>query len=268
MITTTPRPIELVRELVARAKKDDSVIVTKGKTLDNAKNLAKSFMQEIQARYAGTRLGRQELDAEILEDVPGALWTRANLDEHRRSESDLPEMTRVVVAVDPPATSNETSDEAGIVVVAQGADGRGYVLSDESVGAASPRAWARRVCAAFDRFDADRVVAEVNQGGEMVEAVLKSERPNLSVTMVRASRGKHVRAEPVAALYEQGRVSHVGAFPEMEDQMVLMTHHGYEGEKSPDRLDALVWGFSELFPAMTRKTKATPPLRRPVGTMA
>lgn len=255
VVTTTPRPIELIREQMARANRGDGVVVTRGRTLDNADNLAPTFIAEIQQRYAGTRLGRQELDAEILEDTPGALWTRANLDEHRKSEA--PPLQRVVVAVDPPAKSHEDADECGIVVCGMGEDGRGYCLGDYSFAQATPNAWARRAWAAYDEFDADAIVAEANQGGEMVEAVLHGVRANVPVTLVHASRGKHIRAEPIAALYEQGRISHVGAFAGLEDQMVMMTNSGFEGGGSPDRLDALVWGFTELFPGMTQRASAS-----------
>ena len=256
-VTTTPRPIELVRELVARAVRGDGVVVTKGRTLDNADNLAASFLREIRQRYEGTRLGRQELDAEILDDTPGALWTRRGLDENRRSEPPK-EMKRIVVAVDPPITSAADSDECGIVVTGIGADGRGYVLADHSMAQATPDKWARRAIAALDEFEADLIVAEVNQGGEMVQSVIRSVRDAAPVKMVRASRGKHVRAEPIAALYEQGKVSHVGGFPALEDQMVMMTNNGFDGAGSPDRVDALVWGFTELFPQMTRRIEEKP----------
>ena len=263
MITTTPKPIELIKELIARAARDDGVAITRGKTSDNSGNLAKSFMKEIHDKYAGTRLGRQELDAEILEDTPGALWTRANLDTYRKSEA--PKLRRVVVAVDPPATSNENSDEAGVVAVGLDEDGHGCVLSDGSIGPATPNEWGRRTFALFDEFEADKVVIETNQGGDMAEDVLRSIRPNAPIKRVHASRGKAARAEPIAALYEQGRISHVGAFPELEDQMTLMTHHGYEGTGSPDRVDALVWACAELFPGMTRPVSKALPPRRPVS---
>ena len=247
VVTTTPRPIELVRELVARSNRDDGVVVTRGSTMDNAANLAPSFMNEVQRKYAGTRLGRQELEAEILDDAPGALWTRRNLDEWRRSE--YPEMKRIIVAVDPAVTATEDSDEHGIIAAGQGVDGRGYILEDASLKG-SPDQWARRAVAVYNAWDADCIVAEVNQGGDMVAHTLKTVSPNVNIRMVRASRGKHIRAAPVAALYEQGRVSHVGGFPELEDQMALMTPAGYEGEASPDRVDALVWAMSELLPQM------------------
>lgn len=250
-ITTTPRPITLIREMIARANRGGDVIVTRGRTMDNATNLAGSFLSEITTRYAGTRLGRQELDAEILDDAPGALWTRRVLDEWRRVEA--PDCKRIVVAVDPAVTNTEASDEHGVVVCGHGEDGRGYVLEDASLSG-SPDQWARRAVACYRAWDADAIVIEVNQGGDMVASTLRTIDPNVKIREVRASRGKHVRAEPIAALYEQGRVSHVGAWPQLEDQMTLMTPAGYEGAGSPDRVDALVWGMSEFFGQMTRKT--------------
>lgn len=246
VVTTTPRPIDLVREMMAREGR--GVAVTRGRTKDNRANLAASFITRIEERYAGTRLGRQELEAEILDDAPGALWTRRCLDENRVSE--MPPLKRVVVAVDPPAT--EGGDEAGIVAAGLGEDDPiGYVIEDHS-SQGRPEHWARKAVALYRQLQADRIVIEVNQGGDMVESVIRSVDPNVAITQVRASRGKHVRAEPVSALYEQGRIKHVGAFPTLEDQMVLMTSHGYEGERSPDRLDALVWAVSDLFEGLVR----------------
>jgi phage terminase large subunit-like protein len=266
LVTTTPRAIAVVRELVARAARGDAVVVTRGRTQDNRANLAAGFISEIEARYAGTRLGRQELDGEILDDAPGALWTRRGLDEWRRREA--PPLTRIVVAVDPPATSGEAADECGIVCAAIGDDGRGYVLADRSMRG-TPEAWARRVVSTAHEFEADRVVAEVNNGGEMVASVLRAVAPGLSYREVRATRGKAVRAEPISALYEQGRVSHVGAFPALEDQLVMITAAGYEGSGSPDRADALVWALTELFPSMTApapKVDWSQAFKAPAGT--
>lgn len=251
LFTTTPRPIALVRELLARSAAGEPVAITRGRTLDNASNLAPTFMAEITARYEGTRLGRQELEGEMLDDAPGALWTRRILDERRAREA--PPLTRVVVAVDPAVTSGEEADEHGIVAAGVGEDGRGYVLADRSTRG-TPEKWGRAAVAAYHEFEADRIVCEVNNGGDMVAGVIRSIAPDVPVREVRASRGKHVRAEPISALYEQGRVSHVGAFADLEDQMVLMTPAGYEGSKSPDRLDALVWALSELFPGMTTRS--------------
>lgn len=255
IITTTPRPIELIRELVVRAQRSDGVVMTRGATMDNANNLATPFLNEIKRRYEGSRLGRQELEAEILDDAPGAFWTRRILDERRVREA--PTLRRVVVAVDPAVTSGEEADEHGIVAAGVGEDGRGYVLGDRSVRG-TPEQWARKAVAAYHEFDADRIVCEVNNGGDMVALTIRGIAPNIPVKEVRASKGKHVRAEPISALYEQGRVSHVGSFPALEDQMVLMTQTGFEGTGSPDRLDALVWAMTELFPQMTQRTGGKP----------
>ncbi|MCC4240368.1 PBSX family phage terminase large subunit [Thalassospira povalilytica] len=184
----------------------------------------------------------------------GAIWNRQMFQEHRRDEA--PEMSRIVVAVDPAVTSNDGSDYHGIVVCGLGADGRGYVLDDMS-RRGSPQQWAQSVVAAYDLHDADCVVIEVNQGGDMVRHTLESVRRNIRIEEVRATRGKHVRAEPISALYALGRVSHVGTYPELEEQMCLMTPAGYEGEGSPDRLDALVWAFTELFDRINRPVRRT-----------
>lgn len=252
MITTTPRPIPLIRELM----KDPSCIVTRGATRENQNNLAQSFLDEIERRYAGTRLGRQELEAAILDDAPNALWQRENLDRHRRKEP--PKLKRIVVAIDPAAKENVSSEDGaatGIVAAGMGEDKRGYILEDATLRA-SPHAWARRAIAIYDRYEADCVVVETNQGGDMVKAVLHSIRPGLPVREVTASRGKWTRAEPVAALYEQGRVSHIGSFPELEDEMVLFEPNGLIGGASPDRVDALVWAMTELFPQMIKGESA------------
>lgn len=246
VVTTTPRPIEIIRELIAA----DGVAVTRGGTYENRSNLAPSFLGKIVAKYEGTRLGRQELNAEILDDIPGALWTRETLDRWRRHE--IPALDRVLVSVDPAVTSGEEADEHGIVVGGSDTDQRGYVLEDASL-TGSPLDWARRALAKHDEYEADGIVVEVNQGGDMVAQTLRSVRPNVNIIEVRASRGKHVRAEPVASLYEQGRVSHVGSFAALEDQMCLMTSEGYQGERSPDRADALVWLFTELFPSIIER---------------
>jgi phage terminase large subunit-like protein len=252
VITTTPRPIPLIRDLVAQ--EGQGVSVTRGSTYDNRANLAASFFKTIVKRYEGTRLGRQELNAEILDDAPGALWTRAMLDASRTAASAAPPMQRIVIGVDPAAKAPQAEDrtsETGIVVAGLGENGRGYVLDDLSCRL-SPAGWASKVVAAYDRFGANAIVVEINQGGAMVEAVLRAERPGLPLRQVRASQGKTARAEPIAALYEQGRVSHVGAFAAMEDQMVLFTPFGIEGDGAADRVDALVWALSELFPRMVR----------------
>ena len=249
VITTTPRPIPLIREFLAR--EGQGVAVTRGSTYDNRANLAPGFFKSIVKRYEGTRLGRQELNAEILDDIPGALWTRAMLDAARVAPAALPAMQRIVIGVDPAAKASKGGDktsETGIVVAGLGEDGRGYVLDDLSCRL-SPAGWARKVAAAFDRHSADAIVVEINQGGAMVETVMRAERAGLPLRPVRASRGKTVRAEPIAALYEQGRVAHAGAFPALEDQMVLFTPFGIEGDGAADRVDALVWALCGPVPA-------------------
>jgi phage terminase large subunit-like protein len=260
VVTTTPRPIPIIRDLMKRD--DGSVVVTRGGTMANKINLAPSFIKTIHDRYAGTRLGRQELDAEVLDDVPGALWTRRMLDDARVKAP--PPLRRIVVAIDPAATDEEMSDEPGengIVAAGIGEDQRVYVLEDASL-IGSPAQWASRAISTLDRFEGDAIVVEVNQGGAMVTHTLRTVRPTLKIVEVRASRGKHVRAEPVAALYEQGRVSHVGSFAALEDQMVMMTASGYLGDRSPDRLDALVWALTELFPAMVKPVRQEQPKAR------
>lgn len=247
IITTTPRPIELIKAIVAG--KEGRVHVTRGKTADNRANLASSFLERIEARYAGTRLGRQELEAEILGDLPGALWSMASIDAYRIPQA--PQMGRIVVAVDPAVTATEESDEHGIIVAGLH-EGRGLVLEDASMQG-TPNEWARRAVSLYRSWGADGIVVEVNQGGDMVAHTLRTVDPSVNIIEVRASRGKHVRAEPIAALYEQGKIAHVGSFPELENQMTQMTQHGFEGQGSPDRLDALVWAFTELFPGMVEK---------------
>lgn len=242
-VTTTPRPIPVLREIM----NDASTVITRGSTMDNAKNLAPAFMKAVVEKYAGTRLGRQELNAEMLDDVPGALWTRDMIDARRLKTA--PDLRRIVIAVDPSGTSgagNEgVGDDIGIVAAGIGFDGRGYVLDDHSCNL-SPDGWGRRVREVFSLHKADRIVAERNFGGAMVEAVIKAQDKSLPVKVVTASRGKVARAEPISALYEQERVSHVGGFAELEDQMCAMTPSGYVGEGSPDRADALVWALTEL----------------------
>jgi phage terminase large subunit-like protein len=240
VITTTPRPTKLIRDLIDNPE----CVVTRGSTYENRENLAPAFFTQIVRKYEGTRLGRQELEAEVLEDTPGALWSHKMIDAARHTR--LPEQQRIVVAIDPAVTSGEDADETGIVVAGKAGD-QGYVLADYS-GRYTPREWAQRAIAAYQEFDADRIVAEVNNGGEMVEATVRMVDPDVPFTAVRASRGKVVRAEPVAALYEQARIHHVGAFPALEDQMCAFTTDfdraaaGY----SPDRVDALVWALTEL----------------------
>jgi len=233
VVTTTPRPTRLIRDLIAAP----TTVTTRGATYDNRANLAPAFMEQVVRRYEGTRMGRQELYAEILEDSPGALWKRATLDAGRVTRQ--PEMQRIVVAVDPSATS--TGDEAGIIVAGVGEDAQGYVIDDVSLQG-SPHQWGTQAVAAYHRHKADRIVAEVNNGGEMVEEVIRSVDGNVAYRSVHASRGKQVRAEPVAALYEQGRIHHVGMFAALEDEMCQWE----PGAASPNRMDALVWAFSDL----------------------
>jgi predicted phage terminase large subunit-like protein len=254
LITTTPRPIVILRKIMADAR----TVITRGATRDNSANLAKTFLENIEAKYAGTRLGRQELEAEMLDDVPGSLWTRDGIDKQRRGAKEkLPDMQRVVVAIDPAGKSQETAisegtAETGIIVAGIGTDGRGYVLDDLTCSL-SPNGWARRALSGYDMHSADAIVVETNQGGDMVKQTIQSARPGVPVIEVHASRGKVTRAEPIAALYEQGRISHVGAFPQLEDQMVLFTPLGIAGETTGDRVDALVWAFSQLMPGIVRK---------------
>ena len=249
MATTTPRPVALVRRLVADAAAG-SVVVTRGRTADNRANLADGFVEAMERSYGGTRLGRQELDGELIEEVEGALWSRDLIERcrvaHVPGAGDGVALHRVVVAVDPPASAH--GDACGIVVAGVGGDGLAYVIADASVEGCSPEQWARAVAAAATVHGADKVVAEANNGGAMVESVLRAADEMLPVKLVHASRGKVARAEPVAALYEAGRVAHRGAFAQLEDEMCgLLTGGGYVGPgRSPDRADALVWALTEL----------------------
>jgi predicted phage terminase large subunit-like protein len=240
IVTTTPRPIPLLRALLKREGQD--VTVTRGRTSDNAANLAPTFLSQIVSRYAGTRLGRQELDAEMLEDTPGALWTRDVIEDGRRERANLPPLRRIVVAIDPAVSNREASDETGIIVAGLGTDDKGYMLEDAS-GKFSPIEWARRAVALYHKWGADRIVAEANQGGLMVEQTVRTVDANVSFEAVHASRGKITRAEPIAALAEQRRIHHVGTFPELEDQLCTFASGS---SSSPDRLDAMVWAFSKL----------------------
>jgi phage terminase large subunit-like protein len=265
IVTTTPRPLPLIRQLVA----DPTVHVTKGRTLDNSANLPDSFLKTIEEKYGGTRLGRQELDGEILDDIPGALWQRAMIDQCR--VRDIPDdMIKVVVAVDPATSNEERSDENGIVVVgiARDKDGyaRGYVLEDAS-HKGTPEEWAKTAVRMYRKWQADRIVAEKNQGGLMVETVIKTVDRAVPVKLVHASRGKVVRAEPISALYEQGRVHHVGRFDELEDQMCLFSIDNVRNSStgSPDRVDALVWGLTEVFDKITGRRRASNPSGTVIG---
>ncbi|MGG7518504.1 DNA-packaging protein [Allorhizobium undicola] len=239
VITTTPRPVPILRRLLA----DPGTRLARLSTLGNAANLAPGFIDALQSRYGGTRLGRQELDGELIEDREDALWRRERLEE--LTVRLVEPLSRIVVAVDPPAGSGAGSC-CGIVVAGLDGRGRAVVLADCSVESATPAAWAGAVVKAFRRFEADRVVAEINQGGEMVSALLKSVEASLPLKLVRATRGKFLRAEPVAALYEQGRVLHAGRFQALEDQMCDFGPDGLSSGRSPDRLDALVWALTAL----------------------
>jgi len=240
VVTTTPRPIPLLKKLL----EDPSTVVTRSRTADNAANLAPTFLSEMERRYTGTLLGRQELDGEIVDARSGSLWRRDWIDAHR--VSGAPEMKTIVVAVDPPVTATASSDACGIMVAGIGPDNRAYILSDRTVQGREPHIWARAAIAAYQDFAADRIVAEVNQGGDLVISVLRQIDPAVAVQKVRATRGKWLRAEPVAALYAEGRVSHVGAFDKLEDQMCDFGADGLTSGRSPDRLDALVWALTSL----------------------
>lgn len=242
-VTTTPRPIAVIKEILG----DKSTVITRGSTFDNSDNLPKAFLDKLKVLYGGSRLGRQELYAEVLSDLPGAIWAQSVIDAFRVDTA--PEMGRTVISVDPAVTNTETSDAHGIIAAGIGPDQVGYVLEDISQQG-SPMDWARAAIALSKKYNADGVVVEVNQGGDMVAHTLRAIAPSLNVIEVRASRGKHIRAEPIAALYEQGRVRHVGQFPELENEMTQFTTAGYMGEGSPDRTDALVWAMTELFPDM------------------
>jgi phage terminase large subunit-like protein len=233
-ITTTPRNIAALKALIAAP----GTVVTRGATRDNGLNLAPGFVEDLEARYGGTRLGRQELDAEIVEDVEGAIFHRDWIEAARVRAA--PPLKRVVVAVDPPASAKGA--ECGIVVAGLGHDAQFYVIADRSMGGLTPGGWSRRVADAYETHKADCVIAEANQGGDMVRRVLTAEMSDMALRLVHASRGKSVRAEPVALHYEAGRVHHAGVFPELEDQMC-----SYDGDgESPDRMDALVWAITEL----------------------
>lgn len=246
--TTTPKPIQIVRDILARS----DTVVTRSRTADNLVNLAPVFLTTVVSRYEGTRLGRQELEGELLEDVPGALWTRALIDAHRWNGKPLPAFSRLVVGIDPAATSTEGADETGIVAAAVGLcackgtpEKHGFVLADTSARM-KPVEWARNAIRLLREQQGDRLVAEVNNGGEMVEHTLRMVDANVPYTAVHASRGKAKRAEPVSALYEQGKVHHVGSYPALEDQMCNWVPDLAESQASPDRMDALVWALTEL----------------------
>lgn len=238
IVTTTPKPKQLIRELSNR--NDGTVVISRGSTFDNANNLAPSALAELMARYEGTRIGRQELYGEILEDVEGALWTMNLIEANRVAV--MPDVVRRIVAVDPAVTNNSDSDETGIIVASRDRQGHGYVEADYSMRG-RPDAWARRVVKAYDEHECDAIVIEVNQGGDLVAQVLRTIRDTLPIREVRASKGKKLRAEPISALYEQGRVHHVKGLDTLEEQMTTWTP---DDAKSPDRIDALVWALTDL----------------------
>lgn len=245
IVTTTPRPNKILRQIM----QSPTTILTRASTIANKANLAPDFLSKILVRYENSALGRQEIHGEIIEDLSGALWSQRLIEDMRRKEA--PTLDRIVVAVDPPVTSHATSDACGIIVAGCTAGGivnnrLFYVLADYTVQGVSPTAWAAQVVKAFDEFQADRVIAEVNQGGDMVQTVLRQSAPYLPVTNVYAARGKVVRAEPVAALYEQRRVYHVGRLDKLEQQMCEMVYHQGKTKHSPDRVDALVWALTAL----------------------
>ena len=254
VITTTPRPTPLLKKIIA----DPLTVVSRSRTYANAHYLAPTFLSRVLARYGGTRLGRQELDGEILEDLPGALFPRARIEAARIPAAQVPPLTRIVVAVDPPASSREGADACGIVAAGLGVDGLLYVLADRSAPRLSPLEWASRAIALYRALEADRIVVEVNQGGEMARAVLSEVDAGVPVSDVRATRGKVLRAEPVAALYEQGRVKHAGSFAELEDEMAAFGADGLSDGHSPDRVDALVWAIT----ALAFSSEGVPRLRR------
>ncbi len=251
-ITTTPRPIKILIEI----QKAPTTVMVIGDSYENRANLDPYWFNEVLSQYEGTRLGRQELYAEILEDNPDALWIRDDIEQHRLTKA--PELSRIVVAIDPQAKDSETSAETGIVVAGKGTDGRGYVLDDMSTKS-SPEGWGKAAVTAYHKFRADRIIGEANNGGDMVEHVVRTVDQTVPFKQVHASRGKQLRAEPISALYEQGKISHVGMFGDLEDQMLQWV----PGDKSPDRLDALVWALTELMLGKERRTKALG--RKPAG---
>jgi len=248
VVTTTPRPMPLLQRLMS----DADTLLARTPTVDNRCFLAPQFLRDIEARYGGTRLGRQELEAEIIDDDPDALFSRELIEANRARSA--PDLVRLVVAIDPPASGRAGANACGIVCAGLGGDGKAYVLDDATMQRASPAAWAKRAIALYHSRQADRLIAEVNQGGDMVEAVIREIDPAVSFKAVHASRGKRLRAEPVAALYEQNRVVHVGVFPELEDELVSFDQKAVR-PASPDRADALVWALSELMLVRRREPR-------------
>lgn len=238
LITTTPRPLKILKKLIEK----DTTITVSGSTYENEKNLAPSFLEELRLSYEGTRLGRQEIYGEILEDTPGALWTREMIETARITPDEMPPLARIVVAIDPAVTSSEDSDETGIVVAGVSSDGHYYVIEDLSMRG-SPQQWARVAVDAYQRHKANRIVGETNNGGDMIELLLRQVDPSIAYRKVTATRGKLVRAEPIAALSEQYRLHMVGMYETLEDQMCTFTP---DSDLSPDHLDAMVWAVHEL----------------------
>jgi phage terminase large subunit-like protein len=260
VVTTTPQNVAVLKQIL----KNPSTVMTHAPTDANRAYLAASFLEEVRTRYAGTFMGSQELDGLLIEDVQGALWSTAAIEAQRLTVA--PRCQRIVVAVDPPVTGHGGSDECGIVVVGAVTEGppqswRAVVLEDASVTGASPEQWARAAIAAMERHGADRLVAEVNQGGDLVEGVIRQIDPLVPYRAVRASRGKGARAEPVSALYEQGRVAHLRGMAKLEEQMCQMTAQGFLGKGSPDRVDALVWALTDLIVEPSEKYQK-PQMRR------
>ena len=250
-VTTTPRPLPLLKTIMS----DPATVITRAATTANAAHLAPAFIAEMERRYAGTALGRQELLGEIVDEQSGSLWRRDWIERHR--VKDCPELYSIVVAVDPPVTATATSDACGIVVAGLAADGRAYIAADRSLQGREPTVWARAAVRAYREFMADRVVAEVNQGGDLVIAVLRQIDEAVAVRTVRATRGKWLRAEPVAALYAEGRIAHVGVHATLEEQMLAFGADGLARGRSPDRVDALVWALTDLM-----IDRATPAIRQ------
>jgi len=252
VVTTTPRPTDIIRDLI---EQKDTYLTT-GTTFENEANLSKKFIENIVKRYEGTRLGKQELLAKILTDIEGALWTIGLIDNNRVKE--IPEMKRIVVAIDPAVTSKRSSDETGIVTCGLGVDGFGYVMGDLS-GTYTPNGWAEKSVNAYHDLKADRIIGEVNNGGDMIENTLRNLDGSVSYKSVHATRGKLVRAEPIVALYEQGRIKHFGVYDGLETQM---TTWNIDSTTSPDRMDALVWGFTELMLELNHSYAIQTPTRR------
>ena len=235
VIATTPKPIKTLKEIISQP----DTIITKGSTYENRSNLAEKFFATVVRKYEGTRLGRQELHAEILDDNPSALWHSDIIEKYRVDKA--PELVRIIVAIDPATTDDENSDEAGIVVAGVDMRGHGYILEDVSLKA-SPDKWAQKAVYVYNKWEADRIIGEANNGGDMIEIIIRQHEKHVAYSKVWASRGKYIRAEPVAALYEQGKVHHVEMYPELEDELCDWE----PGDKSPNRLDALVWAITDL----------------------